>query len=92
MKNRSKFYIMAIVLIAIIACGNKDIVNPSANCERELNAYSAAATSFSTTPSKKNCEVLINALDNFVKRCSSIPAIQRAEYEKSRKEIDCTQF
>lgn len=90
MKNQLKFAFVAASFIFISACGGKkSVVNPNGRCEKELQNFSAAATTFGTASTKKNCAAYVASLDALVNNCSFLSAVDKAQYKKDRADINC---
>jgi len=94
-KFRTLFLIVAlgIVLLPVNSCKKvADAVNPTANCDDLLEAYSAALNAWVADPSEATCEGYVDALDNYVNGDTILTAAQRAEYNSELDDIDCSQY
>lgn len=80
------------VIFALSGCGKDEEAIPAGDCSTKLELYTIRLNTFTTAPTKANCETLVNTLDSIIKDCTFIGAGQRDALQTSRNEINCSTF
>jgi hypothetical protein len=87
-----KKLLISILFLATISCGRNSVLDPvnSNQCEKALENYQTALTSWSTDANNKTkCEAYKKALNDVIKGCSVYTAAQRKLYEDQLKQLTC---
>ena len=85
MKNQFKFpklsmLLLATVLILSYGCKKDEPVSVDA-CTANADLVSKAATTFSTTPTKTNCEAYLVTFNKYLDSCPGLTTAQRAQFK-----------
>lgn len=89
MNYKIKTYFVISVLFAFLSCGKDEEAIPAGDCTSKLELYTKQLNTFTSDPTKANCETLVNTLDSIIKDCTFIGAGQRDALQTSRNEINC---
>lgn len=91
---KSKLGILAsfVFLFSISACKKAAVDLVNGNCEDKTQAYLKALTDFSSSPTKKNCEVMVGSLENLVNKCSILTVSQTKQYKDALANINCSDY
>lgn len=89
MKINSKVCVLISAVFLSLSCGKDSDVDPVSTCDGKLELYTTQINTFANAPTKGNCQVLVNTLDEIIKDCTFIGAGQRQALQTSRNEINC---
>jgi hypothetical protein len=92
MRNKVRVCLITSVVFIALGCGKSSVLNPLGSCNQNIQKYTSNILKLSSTPSKANCEAVVNSLDKIIKDCREVDAATRREYEQERDDIDCNDF
>ncbi len=87
MKNSSKLF--AVLLLTSLAfSGCKKKAGPL-SCAADTVRYSEDLSAFIANQTKGNCQSVKNSIEDLVKSCTVLAAVDKASYEEFQNEFDC---
>ncbi len=91
MKNFPKISVFVITIGLLISYGcKKDEAVVSADaCNANATLVSNAASVFSTTPNKTNCEAYLVAVNKYLDSCPGLTSTQRAQFKADIAATKC---
>jgi hypothetical protein len=94
MKNQFKFpklsvLILATGLIISYSCKKDEPVVSVDGCITNADLVSKAATTFSTSPTKANCEAYLASVNKYLDSCPGLTTAQRAQYKADLAATKC---
>ena len=94
MKNQFKFPKLSILLLATslilsYSCKKDEPVTSVDACVANADLVSKAATTYTTSPTKTNCEAYLASLNKYLDSCLGLTAAQRAQYKADIAATKC---
>jgi hypothetical protein len=91
MKNFPKLsvFVITIGLLLSYSCKKDEAVVSADACVANANLVSAAATKYSTSPTKANCEAYLASVNTYLDSCPGLTTAQRAQYKADIAATKC---
>lgn len=94
MKNQFKFPKLSILVLATClflsnSCKKDEAVVSADACTTNADLVSKAATTFSSSPTKANCEAYLASVNKYVDSCPGLTTAQRADYKAQIASTKC---
>lgn len=94
MKNQFKFSKLSVFVIAIClflsnGCKKDEAVVSADACAVNADLASKAATTFSNSPTKTNCEAYLASVNKYLDSCPGLTTAQRADYKAQIAATKC---
>ena len=93
MKNQFKFPKLSALLLATslmlsYSCKKDETVSVDA-CAANADLVSKAATTFSTSPTRTNCEAYLASVNKYLDSCPGLTTAQRAQFKADLAATKC---
>ena len=91
MKNFPKIsvFIVAVGLLLSYGCKKDEAVVSADACSANATLVSNAATVFSNSPTKTNCEAYLASINKYLDSCPGLTTAQRAQYKADIAAAKC---
>jgi hypothetical protein len=94
MKNQFKFpklsiFFLATSLMLSYGCKKDEPVTSVDACVANADIVSKAATTYSTSPTKTNCEAYLASVNKYLDSCPGLTSAQRAQYKADLAATKC---
>ena len=91
MKNFPKLsvFVVAVGLLLSYSCKKDEAVVSVDACAANATLASNAASTFSNSPTKANCETYVAAVTKYVDSCPGLTTAQRAQYKADLAATKC---
>ena len=91
MKNFPKLsvFVVAVGLLLSYSCKKDEPVVSADACSANATLVSNAATVFSNSPTKTNCEAYLASINKYLDSCPGLTTAQRAQYKADIAAAKC---